>query len=214
MYYDIKHLLARYSYHPFEESQQNVEQFLFESLHLWVDLVLEHNKNIHSKDLVFARFTHLIWSTYHAAQRIHFTDLYKSHDLTHISYSLQTRNSNIKSIQILPQLCFVYPGIAVENNSWYTLGICSYINPWSDSHDNWCTGTLWNRITPTQWEGMGDVGSARYEPALHPPFPTIRVLSHSNYQRSTHLISKWVFRNLVLLSVMAYHSKTFMIAWH
>ena len=22
-----------------------------------------------------------------------------------------------------------------------------------------------------QWEGMGDVGSARYEPALHPPMP-------------------------------------------
>ena len=31
-----------------------------------------------------------------------------------------------------------------------------------------------------QWEGMGDVGSARYEPALLPPCPTIRVLSCSN----------------------------------
>ena len=31
-----------------------------------------------------------------------------------------------------------------------------------------------------QWEGMGDVGSARYEPALLPRCPTIRVLSHSN----------------------------------
>ena len=30
-----------------------------------------------------------------------------------------------------------------------------------------------------QWEGMGDVGSARYEPALHLPCPTIRVLSYS-----------------------------------
>ena len=30
------------------------------------------------------------------------------------------------------------------------------------------------------WEGMGDVGSARYEPALLPPCPTIRVLSYSN----------------------------------
>ena len=30
-----------------------------------------------------------------------------------------------------------------------------------------------------QWEGMGDVGSARYEPALLPPYPTIRVLSYS-----------------------------------
>ena len=31
-----------------------------------------------------------------------------------------------------------------------------------------------------QWEGMGDVGSARYEPALLPPYPTVRVLSYSN----------------------------------
>ena len=31
-----------------------------------------------------------------------------------------------------------------------------------------------------QWEGMGDVGSARYEPAQLPPYPTIRVLSYSN----------------------------------
>ena len=31
-----------------------------------------------------------------------------------------------------------------------------------------------------QWEGMGDVGSARYEPALLPPCPTIRDLSYSN----------------------------------
>ena len=28
-----------------------------------------------------------------------------------------------------------------------------------------------------QWKGMGDVGSARYEPALLPPCPTIKVLS-------------------------------------
>ena len=31
-----------------------------------------------------------------------------------------------------------------------------------------------------QWEGMGDVGPASYEPALLPPCPTIRVLSYSN----------------------------------
>ena len=28
-----------------------------------------------------------------------------------------------------------------------------------------------------QWEGMGDVGSARYEPALLPACPTVRVLT-------------------------------------
>ena len=31
-----------------------------------------------------------------------------------------------------------------------------------------------------QWEGMGDVGSARYEPALLPPWLTIKVVSYSN----------------------------------
>ena len=31
-----------------------------------------------------------------------------------------------------------------------------------------------------QWEGVGDVGPSRYEPALLPPCPTIRVLSCSN----------------------------------
>ena len=31
-----------------------------------------------------------------------------------------------------------------------------------------------------QWEGMGDIGSVRYEPALLPPCPAIRVLSYSN----------------------------------
>ena len=31
-----------------------------------------------------------------------------------------------------------------------------------------------------QWEGMEDVGSARYEPALLSPYPTIRVLSYNN----------------------------------
>ena len=60
------------------------------------------------------------------------------------------------------------------------------INSLSASHYNWCTATLLNRIITAQREWMGDVGSARYEPALLPPSPTIRVLSNSNCQRSTH----------------------------
>ena len=38
-------------------------------------------------------------------------------------------------------------------------------------------------LVPTidaQWERMGDVGSARYEPALLPPCATLRVLSYSS----------------------------------
>ena len=70
----------------------------------------------------------------------------------------------------------------------------NYINSYSASHDNWCTGTPLNRIITAQWKGMGDVGPARYEPALLPPCPTIRVLSYSNCQRPTHSH----FRNLAL----------------
>ena len=44
---------------------------------------------------------------------------------------------------------------------------------------------------PAQWEGMGDVGSARYEPALLPPCPTIRVLSYSDCQE-IHPLPFWV----------------------
>ena len=55
--------------------------------------------------------------------------------------------------------------------------------------DNYsCTELLLNRIITAEWEGMGDVGSARYEPALLPPCPTIKVLGYSNCQRSTHSI--------------------------
>ena len=32
-----------------------------------------------------------------------------------------------------------------------------------------------NRIITTQWEGMGDVGSVRYEPPLLPPCLTMKV---------------------------------------
>ena len=45
---------------------------------------------------------------------------------------------------------------------------------------SWCTGTLLNRIITAQWEGMGDVGSARYKPALLLSFLAIKVLSYSN----------------------------------
>ena len=54
-------------------------------------------------------------------------------------------------------------------------------------------------MVTVQWEGMGDVGSARYEPALLPPYPTIWDLCYSNCQRSTHSISKWIFRNSIQL---------------
>ena len=62
--------------------------------------------------------------------------------------------------------------------------LTALVNSYSASHDNWCTATLWNRIMTAQCEGMGEVGSARYEPALLPPCPSIRVLC---CQRSSQL---------------------------
>ena len=49
---------------------------------------------------------------------------------------------------------------------------------------NFCAVSLTLKVlvatTDAQWEGMGDVGSVRYELALFPPCPTIWVLSYSN----------------------------------
>ena len=42
------------------------------------------------------------------------------------------------------------------------------------------TLTVLVATTDAQWEGMGDVGSARYELAPLLPCPTIRVLSYGN----------------------------------
>ena len=40
-------------------------------------------------------------------------------------------------------------------------------------------------VITAQCDGMGEVGSARYEPALLPPCPSIRALCYSNCQRSS-----------------------------
>ena len=71
----------------------------------------------------------------------------------------------------------------------------------STSHNNWCTGTLLNRTTTAQWEGMGDVGSARYEPALLPPCLTIRILRNCNCQEIHPLLFEVNFQIFSTLRV-------------
>ena len=66
---------------------------------------------------------------------------------------------------------------------------------------HWDTFKQDNYSTVGRW---GDVGSARYEPSLLPPCPTISVLSDSICQRSTQSISKWIFRNVTLSFVCIY----------
>ena len=72
--------------------------------------------------------------------------------------------------------CSIYSMI-----TWVLVQMSTF-NSYSASRDSWCTATLWNRIMTAQCEGMGEVGSVRYEPALLPPCPSIRVLSYSNCQ--------------------------------
>ena len=102
----------------------------------------------------------------------------------------------------ISQLAYKYyytDALSIWHAAFYLYHACIIsLNSYSASHGNWCTGTLVNRTITVQWEGMGDVGSARYEPALLPPCPTIRALSYSNCHRSTHSTSEWIFRNLAL----------------
>ena len=60
--------------------------------------------------------------------------------------------------------------------------------------------TLWKRIITAQCEGMGEVGSARYEPALLPPCPSIRLLSYNNCQRPSHNFQKFSTLRVKVLS--------------
>ena len=82
----------------------------------------------------------------------------------------------------------------------YNMACASYITTWVTSDQvavrEWsltltvlvttidALGHFENRLMTAQCEGMGEVGSARYEPALLPPCPSIRALC-SNCQRST-----------------------------
>ena len=78
--------------------------------------------------------------------------------------------------------CYIHTyTVLIHTSDGDSITSCS-INSYSASRDNWCTVTLWNRIMTAQCEGMGEVGSARYEPALLPPCPSIRVLRYSNCQ--------------------------------
>ena len=62
---------------------------------------------------------------------------------------------------------------------WY---VCEDVNKHFTSKDECSSLTLKVLVVTidAQWEGMGHVGLARYEPALLPPCLTIRVLSYSN----------------------------------
>ena len=62
-------------------------------------------------------------------------------------------------------------------STWYKIMGCTVLSVF---HGVNLTLTVLVTTIDAQWEGMGDVGSARYEPALLPLCPTIRVLSYNN----------------------------------
>ena len=68
-------------------------------------------------------------------------------------------------------------------------------NSSSASHDNWCTGTLLNRII-TALGGDRGCRVDKVQAGTTLPVPDHKCLSYCNCQRSTHSIFKWIFRNL------------------
>ena len=58
--------------------------------------------------------------------------------------------------------------------------LCEHMDTFVREADCILTLTVLATTIDAQWEGTGDVGLARYEPALLPPCLTIRVLSYSN----------------------------------
>ena len=72
----------------------------------------------------------------------------------------QARNKRDKSVSVCVFFCIIITTAKIESLSLTLKVLVATID--------------------AQWEGMGDVGSARYEPALLPPCLTIRGLSYSS----------------------------------
>ena len=78
-------------------------------------------------------------------------------------------------------LCLIVNTESLYYSSSLTQNFIIRIYYFSNTIQDLLTLTVLVTTIDAQWEGMGDVGSERYEPALLPPCPTIRVLSYSNY---------------------------------
>ena len=76
------------------------------------------------------------------------------------------------------------PGTQLNRRFIFDVLLIAYHTKWENRlilpHHDQLTLKVLVATIDAQWEGMGDVGSVRYEPALLPPYPTIRGLSYSN----------------------------------
>ena len=69
---------------------------------------------------------------------------------------------------------------SVSQTIEHLLHECMHVKPLWRLIEKYLTLKVLVVTIDAQWKGMGDVGLVRYEPALLPPCPTIRVLSYSN----------------------------------
>ena len=120
----------------------------------------------HSVARYLYSYTYIDWSksTEKRPRKQMWLHFCKSGNFSLLSYFMYAESQNV-SYQI-----FIWP----ESPQFWLF------NSYSASHDNWCTETLLNRVITAQCEGMGEVGSARYESALLPPCPSIRALCYSH----------------------------------
>ena len=92
-----------------------------------------------------------------------------------LSYSQRKHNNQSPSVYMLIFNRWLFSQEPSESYSW-----SSGQHEQSARYHKLLTLTVLVTTIDAQWELMGDVGSARYELALLPPCPTIRVLSYSN----------------------------------
>ena len=91
--------------------------------------------------------------------------------------------SNFDFCALMPCLDCYFAGLithSLQQLVWFQTNCNRQVQPVIMSYLLQLTLKVLVATIDAQWEGMGDVGSARYEPALLPPCPTIRVLSYSN----------------------------------
>ena len=124
-----------------------------------MQLMTTRIKGKHDNKEVWSSLTKSGWKCFSIASTLRIS---KITSLTQIGTILKLRQLeqlwNIYHLPVNPNSCS-----SSANSDWYKLTLKALV-----------------ATIDAQWEGMGDVGSARYEPALLPPCPTIRVLSYSN----------------------------------
>ena len=103
--------------------------------------------------------------------------------LQHVQYSQASCQIIIHHCRALSDMVTFCVYQWLESHPWHAPRTCfpiTYLFAWKIARKVYKICVLLVTTIDAQWEGMGDVGSARYKPALLPPCPTIRVLNYNN----------------------------------